>query len=166
MNAPQNPLDQLRDIHLPQSIDSFQLAPGWWVLIALSALTIYYIVKRWNKRRKITRYLKPALVELEFIAKLSPDNHSLEKLSALLKRVCLLYYPKKQVAHLSGKLWVEFLNQQASNELFDDQQMNIFTQVIYQPNVNIEANLWQLITNNSKTVIKVMIKKAAKGQLS
>ena len=49
----QDPLSQLRDIHLPQSGGFWPPAPGWWLLIAIAiALGILAFVLIRRKRRK------------------------------------------------------------------------------------------------------------------
>ena len=42
MPAP-NPLDQLADIHLPDPVSWWPLAPGWWMLLGL-AVSIFIAV--------------------------------------------------------------------------------------------------------------------------
>ena len=50
----------LRDIHLPQAVGWWPLAPGWWVLIALAFAGLVYLLYkqylkwRWNAARRIS----------------------------------------------------------------------------------------------------------------
>jgi len=41
----QNPLDMLRDIHLPGEVSAWPPAPGWWILAILSIAFILWIVR-------------------------------------------------------------------------------------------------------------------------
>ena len=40
-----NPLDQLRDIHLPEPISWWPPAPGWWILAVASCALLAWILK-------------------------------------------------------------------------------------------------------------------------
>jgi len=164
-----NPLDQLKDIHLPEQIDHFQLALGWWVLIALAIGLMIYLFNRWNKKRKALRMLIPANNELNLIAQRcgsnGGDNIAMAELSALLKRICLLYYPKQQVAALSGDKWTDFLNQQSGEVLFNSEHQAVFSRLTYQANQQVEATLWSDIIEKSQTAINNIIRQAAVKQL-
>jgi len=161
----QNPLDQLKDIHLPGQLDHFQLAPGWWILIAIGFGLIAYIFFKWNKKRKSLQLLIPANIELDKIAQSKPNNQAMAELSALLKRVCLIYFPKQKVAALSGDSWTKFINQQVGQELFTPSQQQVFSSLTYQANAQVEPILWDEIINNSRTAIDKIIRKGATEQL-
>ena len=158
MNPTQNPLEQLRDIHLPDTINSWILAPGWWtVIIALTVFSVY-LARRWFVRRSRLKLLKPASIELKAIENLTPDNQAITRLSALLKRICLIYYPAKKVASLSGDDWITFLNQHADKPLFDDVSTKLFTQVAYQPEQILEKSQWLKLIRQSEQIINYIIR--------
>nr|WP_321442553.1 DUF4381 domain-containing protein [uncultured Cohaesibacter sp.] len=97
-------LDQLRDIHLPQPIGWWPLAPGWWALIALVCLAIVAaIVWTWMRRRS-ARFI--ALRELEAINSEREDEF-LTQLSSLLRRVARRRSAGADV--LTGEAWSAFL---------------------------------------------------------
>ncbi|WP_058635645.1 DUF4381 domain-containing protein [Aureimonas ureilytica] len=97
-------LAQLRDIHLPQPIGWWPLAPGWWALIALvCALSAAALVWTWMRRRS-ARFL--ALRELEAIDPERPDEF-LTQLSSLLRRVARRRSAGADV--LTGAAWSAFL---------------------------------------------------------
>ncbi|WP_444994224.1 DUF4381 domain-containing protein [Aliikangiella sp. IMCC44359] len=162
MSQQPNPLDQLKDIHLPQPIEQFQLAPGWWVLIGLTIIVIILLIRRYFKKRQSLRYLKPALNELKIISDAKPDFKSAAQISALMKRVFLIYYPQHEVASLSGENWVNFINQQAEKTLLNEEVIQLFSAVIYKPNQTIEPELWQQVITQSEQAISYIIRKAAK----
>ena len=108
-------LIQLKDIHLPQSIGWWPLAPGWYALILLIlCLTIglAYLIHK----RKINALAKNQALELlktykEHYEKDRNAQVASARISELLRRVALVYYPRVEVASLYGNAWVEFLNQ-------------------------------------------------------
>jgi hypothetical protein len=156
-----NPLDQLKDIHLPDNINQFELAPGWWFLITLLALSLIYLGYRLFKKRHALRLLKPAKQELTQIAALTANNHSVAQLSALIKRVCLIYFPNDQVASLSGDNWTSFLNQQSEQPFFTDEQKAQLTQLAYQANAKLDKQQWQQLIKSSEQAIEYIIRQQA-----
>lgn len=112
-------LAQLKDIHLPPPIHWWPLAPGWYLLILLMAL-----FTAWSLNKLYRRYLRaqPKRMALKLLAEYQQsyekDKNSQmtsARLSELLRRVALAYYPRSQVASLKGEAWIEFLNQSAKN---------------------------------------------------
>jgi len=97
-------LAQLRDIHLPQPIGWWPLAPGWWALIALVCI-LSMVALVWSRmRRKSARFL--ALRELEAIKPDKPDEF-LTQISSLLRRVARRRSAGADV--LTGEAWSAFL---------------------------------------------------------
>jgi hypothetical protein len=158
MNQAANPLDQLRDIHLPDAINTFELAPGWWVIIGLLVITMLFLAFLWYQRYKALRLLKPARAEIRSLYAIKPDNHGIAQLSALLKRVCLVYYARHQVASLSGNQWVDFLNQHAGQQLIDEPLKRVFSDLAYRPQIIIEPELWQRLLTASEQMIEAIIR--------
>jgi hypothetical protein len=161
-----NPLDQLRDIHLPEQLDQFPIAIGWWILLAVVIFFIGYALYRLMKYKKSTRLLKPANIEIAALRNLKQVNaHAIATLSALLKRVCLVYFPHKNVASLNGEAWLNFLNQQSQKDeiFFSHEDIHIFTQSAYQANSIIDSNEWTGLLDASERCIETIIKTAAKN---
>ena len=97
-----DPLAQLSDIHLPADIHSYPIAPGWWLLAAVClALLIYGALKL---RRSIleNKAKKTALKQLS-------STTEIGAIIALLKWAALQYFPRQQVAKLTGSNFKAFL---------------------------------------------------------
>lgn len=104
----------LRDLHLPEAVGWWPLAPGWWFLIAIllgvALWQAWRYVQRWrfeaSRRyalREFTRY------ESEYLK--SHDPVTLGKnLSNLLRRAMLAYAPRAEVAGLTGEAWLRWLD--------------------------------------------------------
>ncbi len=174
-----NPLDQLRDIHLPDQIDPFPYAPGWWIILALLLIAIAFYLFQLYKKQQALRLLKPAKAEINQLRSLPQDQlsaHSIAKLSALLKRVCLIYFPKRSVASLNGYEWLIFLNEQAKNTqrkrsnqnkaFFSDADIQWFSSAAYQANPKIEKSDWLRLLLSSENCIETIIRAAAKKQFA
>ncbi len=105
----------LRDLHLPEAVGLWPLAPGWWLLIALAVAGLVYLLYkqfqkwRWNAARRLAlRELRRVRVEFEK----GMDALTLGKaLSELVRRSMLAYAPRSEVAGLTGDRWLEWLDQ-------------------------------------------------------
>ena len=105
----------LRDLHLPEAVGWWPLAPGWWVAIALALFGLGWLLLRaWRKRQfnAPRRYAIRALAaaEAEYLANRNPVALG-QQVSALLRRSMLAYAPRHEVAGLTGESWLEWLDQ-------------------------------------------------------
>lgn len=106
-----DPLAQLNDIHLPQAIHQYPIAPGWWLLLFLTlALLSYGAVK-------LYRYKKRCQVKQQAIATIKNNQLSVADTMATLKWACLSYFPRKTVAPLHGAQFQSFLTEQLIEQL-------------------------------------------------
>ncbi len=170
-SAAGNPLDQLRDIHLPEPTSFFPSAPGWWILASLILLTLGYLFYRHFRFKQLIALIKPASEEIAQLQKSHASASNLAKLSALLKRVSLLYFPAAQIASLKGQDWIEFLNHKGleasqKSAQFSPYQGKLLTQVAYQKSPEIKAEDWQQLLVISQNWIENIIRYQAKRQLS
>lgn len=104
----------LRDLHLPDAIGWWPLAPGWWgVIVVLGAVLGYVLLrayKRWQfnaPRRYAMREL--ARYESEYLVHRDPVTLG-KQLSELLRRGMLAYAPREDVAGLTGSEWLAWLD--------------------------------------------------------
>lgn len=104
---------ELRDIHLPDAVSWWPPAPGWWMLFALLVVIVlgYLFWRRWRAQGRVRR---EGLLELEQLAaayQANQDSHQLVKeISILMRRLALSYYPRSEVASLSGEAWLQWLD--------------------------------------------------------
>lgn len=104
----------LRDLHLPDPIGWWPLAPGWWMLIALVLVGLgWLLVRAWRIRRfnAPRRYAIQALatLEAEYLSHRNPVVLG-QQLSELLRRGMLAYAPRHEVAGLTGERWLAWLD--------------------------------------------------------
>jgi hypothetical protein len=94
-------LSRLNDIVAPPPVPWWPPAPGWWLLGA--ALLAVIATLSWAALLHYRRnaYRRAALAEIDAIGKVN-DPASAAALSAVLKRVALVAYPRSDVASLTG----------------------------------------------------------------
>jgi hypothetical protein len=110
-----DPLEQLRDIHMPEAIGWWPLAPGWWMLaVLILGLIVAAIVWRVLRHRRLA-YKREALAQWQAIhARFLDDKDTarlLADLAVLLKRTCITRYGRDETAGLAGEQWLAFLDQ-------------------------------------------------------
>ena len=107
---PQDPLSQLRDIHLPAPGGFWPPAPGWWFLAILAVALIAALTWIILKRRRRNRWFRSARSELALLERLAaPDARWFVQLNTLLKQAARERYPESHPEALTGDAWVEFL---------------------------------------------------------
>lgn len=112
----------LRDLHLPEAIGWWPLAPGWWMLMALAVFGLLYLLYRAWLRWRSNRPRRIALRELKKLRsdyRHGMDAISLSKqLSQLLRRAMLAYVSRDEVAGLTGQSWLEWLDRGLEGQPF------------------------------------------------
>ena len=103
----QDPLAQLRDIHVPTEVTIWPLDWGWWVAIAVFLLALFCLYKTITAHIRHNKARKQALALLESIS--AQQSNWPMALNSILKRTAMSYYPTQQVAGLYGKQWQAFL---------------------------------------------------------
>ncbi len=118
----QQPQLVLRDIHLPQPVSWWPLAPGWWLLLVLAAIILIatlFALSRYRRRR----YRRIALQQLSQLEENFIADHNrqllLQEISKLLRHIAVLHYPPQQCAGLCAEKWLSFLDSTLSSK---DQQ--------------------------------------------
>lgn len=134
-----DPLDELRDIHLPEPVSWWPPAPGWWLvaLITLAGLAalIYFLRRRFLQ----TRYRRVALKKL-----LRLNNHEgdkalvLEEISAILRRVAIQTCGRERVAPLVGDAWLAFLDKTGRTSAFSSDAARVLGPDLYRPSIEVD----------------------------
>lgn len=103
----------LRDIHLPDPVNWWPPAPGWWGFSMLCLLLVVAVgtLIRARRRGRLKRRSLTLLQQLAEQYRADGDARRLSaNLSVLLRRVALSAYPRRQVAALTGAEWLRFLD--------------------------------------------------------
>ena len=112
----------LRDLHLPDAIGWWPLAPGWWLVLAIVSAALGYLAWRLYKRWLFNAPRRYALRELarfeaEYLEHRNPVTLG-KQLSELLRRGMLAYAPREEVAGLTGEAWLAWLDRGHAATLF------------------------------------------------
>jgi len=112
----------LRDLHLPEVIGWWPLAPGWWVIIALVAGGLFYLFRLYfntRARGAARRHALRQLNELTVAFEQHRDTVAFSSgVSELLRRTMLAYAPRQEVAGLTGDDWLEWLDRDLDQPRF------------------------------------------------
>jgi len=115
--SPQDVL-QLKDIHLPLSPEQWPPAAGWWMLAITGLLLLGWVIFRLLKYWRRYRLQKEILLSLDVLEEDHSDKQIpefLAEVSILLRRVAMMNFPPQQVAALTGKGWLSFLDLHGGN---------------------------------------------------
>jgi hypothetical protein len=106
---PNDPLQQLKEIHLPNGVSMFPLAPIWYVfMVLLLSTTIIFIIWVIHKKRK-QRQIASIYKMLDTIETQNSDD-ILSQTSILIKRVAIMKYAPQKPHTLFGEEWLMFLD--------------------------------------------------------
>ncbi|MCX7096587.1 MAG: DUF4381 domain-containing protein [Methylococcales bacterium] len=142
---PTSPL-LLRDIHQPDAIGWWPPAIGWWLLAIFIPLLIgfsYWFYKRMTRKTA----LKAAHKNLLAIKLSAADNREkLRELSMLIRRVAISINPRQQVASLTGRAWLDFLDQSLAAAPFSTGYGQLLIDAPYRNNPVDDQEISQLIS--------------------
>lgn len=106
----QDPLSQLRDIHIPAPGGLWPPAPGWWVLLLTLIVLVVTITLLIQRRRRRNAWYRIANRDLDRLAShAAVTSRWFSELNALLKQSALARYPERQPQSLTGAEWIDFL---------------------------------------------------------
>ena len=104
----------LRDLHLPDPVGWWPLAPGWWFVLLLAAAALLFVTSRavkWWRHNAPRRFALRELAryEAEYLQHRDPVLLG-KQVSALLRRGMLAYAPRADVAGMTGEDWLLWLD--------------------------------------------------------
>ena len=112
-----SPLDQLADIHLPDPVSLWPLAPGWYLLLVL-ALLVALGAYGYYRRQRNRRYRRAALAELQQAYSSYQHSHNtpayLQVLNQILRRTALSAGAPAAALSLGGADWLHWLDHSAT----------------------------------------------------
>ncbi len=112
----------LRDLHLPEAIGWWPLAPGWWVVIALIMVGLGLLFRHLLRIRARGAARRHALWRLNELTADFEQHHNAvafsSHLSELLRRTMLAYAPRHDIAGLTGDEWLAWLDRDLDQPRF------------------------------------------------
>ncbi|MDX8390775.1 MAG: DUF4381 domain-containing protein [Mariprofundaceae bacterium] len=155
--AAQDPLADLRDIHLPADVSWWPLAPGWWMLMALLLLFCALLVWWWRKPKRISTPSRSTSLQAakKELAQLAGDWRSgqvertdlIMALSALLRRVAIKV-ADEPVAGMSGEAWLEWLDTRWDHQHFVEGEGRAFVEAPYCRKSDIDVDILLPLVKN------------------
>lgn len=99
-----DPLAQLQDIQLPEKINNYPIAIGWWIVAVICIALIIFISVKVINYKKARRLQKQAIEKIN-----ASENMKVAECITLLKWAALQYFPRENVANLYGESFYNFL---------------------------------------------------------
>lgn len=142
-NGAPDPLAGLHDIHVPPPVPWWPPAPGWWLVLgltlALLGLGAWLAWRHW--RRGAAR--RAALARLEEIEAQGREGAApawvAAELSVLLRRVALGRRPRAEVAGLTGRRWLEWLDQGLPGRPFSEGVGRALVEAPYRSGTDVDV---------------------------
>ncbi|MGQ9427404.1 DUF4381 domain-containing protein [Gilvimarinus sp. F26214L] len=110
----QDPLAQLRDIHVPEPLGWWPPAPGWWLLAILLLAGIALGLYLWQRRKRANAYRRVAHAAVENAwIRLQQDGDTQAyagEVNQVLRRAARVAFPGEPVNAMQGVDWLEFLD--------------------------------------------------------
>jgi len=131
----------LLDIHLPDPVGWWPLAPGYWVLLALLVIGLVLLGLWLTRRHQQKAYRRAALAHIEELSLAYAQQHNPGQLASglnrVLKRTALQAYPQEQIAQLQDEDWLNFLDskQPTATSVFNSSQGQSLLTLAYRGDV-------------------------------
>ena len=151
-------LEQLKALHLPESVSQLPLAPGWWLVLAITILSVYFLVKYIGKTVKKNAYRRAAILQLSRIFNAhqhDKDDHKLlNQVNGLLKRVAIQQYPRSHCAPMYDEQWQLFLESAVANKKRLNCDIFKYFSDVYKQQVSLEEEQRAKLLQTSREWLK------------
>jgi len=148
----EDPLSQLADIHLPEPIGFWPPAPGWWVVgLIVLGLMIWAAIKVFSRLRQERRYrfarreldaclrqYRQRSADASMNAESQARQDYINDVNSVLRRVALKHFNRGDVAGLSDRRWVDFIEHHGDASLMDDSLREALAQGRFAPKCDID----------------------------
>ncbi|MDD5266340.1 MAG: DUF4381 domain-containing protein [Methylococcales bacterium] len=137
----------LKDIHLPEAIGWWPPAIGWWLLAILIPLSIVFLYRFYKHltRKTAIKTAKKTLAAIKGSQSLD-NKQKLVEISMLIRRVAISVNPRTEVASLTGRQWLAFLDTSLTGESFSEGGGQLLADAPYQSTPPTELEIAQLIS--------------------
>lgn len=143
-------LSQLKGIQLPEAPVAADLKLLYLCLVICAIALIVLAKSRFKSRQT---WHKAALSKLKDLQSL-PDQDSLHQTAILLKRITISEGDRIAAQHLTGELWLKYLDKFFSTDFFSAGGGRVFGSALYRagttPEKNLHANLRRLIKRHRR----------------
>ena len=136
-------LSQLKDIHGAPAVPWWPPAPGWWVLVLLVAVGLFFVFRKLKHHYRVQQRRQ---VLCQFIDRVEQDvdpsqapQEFLSSLNRIFKIVALRAFPESRCAYMQGNDWVEFLRQNLQAPATSD-DLSALAEGPYQPTAAFNAD--------------------------
>ena len=136
----------LQDIHLPSAISWWPPAIGWWILLLvalLACVAAYYWYKKLTRKTPV-KSARALLLNIKQ-ADNADELDTLKQLSAFVRRVSISVNPRADVASLTGKQWLNYLDQSVEGTPFSTGVGQYLSDAQYRKNAPEDLDIEQLI---------------------
>ncbi len=133
---PSTLLSQLKDVHAPDPITFWPLAPGWWLLAMLAVAAIAslcYLLLRKRLQGTWKRQTSQVFSELRSTYSQKPSTENLTQINRLLKQALSTAKHNRAYLHLCESEWAKALKdvQYKGESILHDQEITVLSKDIY-----------------------------------
>ncbi|MDD2658829.1 MAG: DUF4381 domain-containing protein [Methylococcales bacterium] len=156
----------LKDIHIPEAIGWWPPAIGWWLLAILipALIVLLYWLFKFLTRKTAIKAAKKNLDDIK--QNYALDNITkLRELSMLIRRVSISVNPRTEVASLTGRQWLAFLDKSVTCAPFSEGCGQLLADAPYRNTPPTEQEISQLI-DQCEDWLKAQTKQAKRKQKS
>jgi len=142
----------LRDLHLPDAIGWWPLAPGWWIVIGLVIVGAVFWLRHYLRVRARGAVRRHALRQLDQLLEEYEQHRSVAQfgvqVSLLLRRTMLAYAPREEVAGLTGDAWLAWLDRDLAHPQFQAGPGRKLLEIPYRDaaSADLDADVYALLT--------------------
>lgn len=133
----------LRDIHLPDPVSWWPLAPGWWIAASVLIVLLVIAALLWfrHRRLRVRRAAMRELAAIESRYREHADTHRLARdLSQLARRTALAVAPDQTTVAATGEAWSECLDAMNESGTTDELIKTALTRAPYRPGEDFDGD--------------------------